>query len=935
MYVYYFSDTPDPGHSKRQMVDESRAEVARKTSAYHMTALSVQAHDDNWTDAEYKGDLWFDVDHKVIAEAIASAHRLVDGLVDLGVDPHHLRYFASGRKGFHVRVPAQIFRPNEHGLKGLNRMYRMMAQNLESLCNVALDMKPYDGRTGGFLRVENKPRPDGRYKVPISFEEFRDMSPELYAQLTQAPREAAIPLIPKGTQAEGLRTLFEWAQKIAKGVVDQARHRSVENKLLESFTGNNLPECIRWIATGLVPVQENVHWNQIAFQVGAYAASAPQSADIAGLFGNVAARHGSSRYPQESDRTGNLAYLQKYAAENGVGFSCGAVKKLLQGNPCSGCVVQQAVLEKIVDTIPVTATSKGYYKDDDLITDFVLAPTQVFKTVTDEGHIEFQGIGATIRSEGATLGNVLLTTTVWGKPDAFGDLLRSVGNCAFWGNPKDLIHIHRLLKAEVTRLGEEKLIAMIVKKVGIQQVPSPDGTTQEWHYVEPGWSLGQNGIHDYCRYNEPKNLANVRAIRLKNLVPASSTFQQPLDTLLAMLSTNHPATVATVVGWCAAVQIKPMLRVVTKRAQFPLLALIGPTGAGKSQTMGVWSVLGGTDQRDGMVNIGRLTGWPLKKILSEYNSLVAVLDEYTPRLMTGYRSRDITNALKSVYCSESASHGFIAAGGVQSADVASTSAVAYISTDSPEELEVKNRTLECWIAGDATETYGRVFNEAFSTLPIHDHLAAVYAATMRFALRKGEEWLPDQIAEVEANMPDFIKARFDRLLVNWTVPVLGLRLLVATIEDMGLAEHPVIAKLRKLEARLMLWLDENRGTIEERAALDSAWETLTLWATMAQLPQGDMARLQPGVHYFREGNKLFLKVHLAIDYLVLYANKTQKVAHFKSPKAAHVAFQHKPWYVGVTGINGQPPEAKFFHFDLNYASDLDASGFIHVSPLME
>jgi hypothetical protein len=206
-YFYYCeSQTPD---TKRIPCPLSDIEQIKREKAFHVTLLAVsELAPESWEDVLYKGDWWFDIDHPKLDDAIISLHKLMDVLEGFDVNLEHLRYYASGSKGFHIRVPATLFSDGGEQ-KHLHKVYKQMALRLVFNHGITgIDMNLYTGKTGHLLRVENKPRPDGRYKVPLTLDEARGITPELYAELTKQPREINYCEPPEGTRAESLRIMY-------------------------------------------------------------------------------------------------------------------------------------------------------------------------------------------------------------------------------------------------------------------------------------------------------------------------------------------------------------------------------------------------------------------------------------------------------------------------------------------------------------------------------------------------------------------------------------------------------------------------------------------------------------------------------------------------------------------------------------------------------
>lgn len=129
------------------------------------------------------GDLPLDFDHKDAPEkAVADALYFIKGLVLLGVDPQVLRIYLSGRKGVHVIIPAACYGDHE-GDPMLPLIHRELISNILQAIGGkigTLDRNIYDMGQGRLLRRENIQRSNGRYKVPVSFDELTSLTyPEL------------------------------------------------------------------------------------------------------------------------------------------------------------------------------------------------------------------------------------------------------------------------------------------------------------------------------------------------------------------------------------------------------------------------------------------------------------------------------------------------------------------------------------------------------------------------------------------------------------------------------------------------------------------------------------------------------------------------------------------------------------------------------------
>jgi len=89
-----------------------------------------------------------------------------------GIDPHGLRYYASGGKGFHVEIPAKFFDAQD-GDPLLPLIYKRIASSWKERFNLTtLDLAIYSMGKGRMWRLPNVKRDNGQHKVPLSLEDI-------------------------------------------------------------------------------------------------------------------------------------------------------------------------------------------------------------------------------------------------------------------------------------------------------------------------------------------------------------------------------------------------------------------------------------------------------------------------------------------------------------------------------------------------------------------------------------------------------------------------------------------------------------------------------------------------------------------------------------------------------------------------------------------
>ena len=196
--IGYYQNTEAGDSTWIEFNEENRAQIL--PHAYHVGIYSLESRPGAEVDDEKikrKGDLWIDIDfkpendssekvHEAILHAIESVQKLANYLSE------HLDdclWYATGKKGFHVCIPGKLFGGNR-AMHNLPRIHKYMATTIaERVGMEGVDLSLYCMGKGKMLRVENKQRANGKYKVRVTPDEIMSMTPELYAQLTSAPRE--------------------------------------------------------------------------------------------------------------------------------------------------------------------------------------------------------------------------------------------------------------------------------------------------------------------------------------------------------------------------------------------------------------------------------------------------------------------------------------------------------------------------------------------------------------------------------------------------------------------------------------------------------------------------------------------------------------------------------------------------------------------------
>lgn len=139
------------------------------------------------------GDLVLDADCKANPErALLELRRLTCFFLPekYGISPWDTRFYCSGSKGFHAEIPA-IYFGLENGHPELPLIYkRLVAGWVDELDLSTIDLSMYCMKRGKMWRLPNVKRSNGRYKVPLSRDDFAYGGIEYLWAMSEAPRTA-------------------------------------------------------------------------------------------------------------------------------------------------------------------------------------------------------------------------------------------------------------------------------------------------------------------------------------------------------------------------------------------------------------------------------------------------------------------------------------------------------------------------------------------------------------------------------------------------------------------------------------------------------------------------------------------------------------------------------------------------------------------------
>jgi hypothetical protein len=341
---------PEP--KKRKWIPIPDTEQARATAIkqgamfFTWASLSEPYSDNGGPEPRRWGNFVSDFDdlenpEKSIEEGRRFSLELLPALHD--VDPYAIQYFHSGSRGPHITIPAILFGA-ENGDPYLPDIYKKIACEWAAKFQLeTLDLSMYAMQKGKMFRIENVLRSNGRYKVPLTKDEFQFLPCNELLELTKSPRN----IEPADVDLKPVESLIELYRRVRAEVYAELESYSRESTLtpeqIAKFSGN-IPACINHILTGKRTTKTHkVNFNKLVMIAVTYfqAVGWGEKAAIEKSMGLIENFTDSDHYDTTEKRKDHFRSLWKYV-EGKYAFNCLYVLGLkLPGSAfdCRSCTI--------------------------------------------------------------------------------------------------------------------------------------------------------------------------------------------------------------------------------------------------------------------------------------------------------------------------------------------------------------------------------------------------------------------------------------------------------------------------------------------------------------------------------------------------------------------------------------------------------------------
>lgn len=662
---------------------------AEKAPAY-FTALAVsQLADDlppeDRDKLKYLGPMYFDWDGADMVAISEEVHKLCLMLEGKGLDMACASLYATGGRGFHLEVPMECFlaKVPKEGLQYLPVVYKQLAFDLAV---DYLDFRIYSGGRGRMWRSCGVKRENGRYKVPITYDELKNLTQESYVELTSAPRQLPPPAPPKLSM--DLVVMFDHAQQVVSDRLKKRRKKNTDPSVLRRTSLPSLDALLE--GRGVKP---GAGFHQIALQLAVVAEAMEWTEDqLAAKAEGLCEKHesDSNRYNTASKRRSELIRMHRYIDGNPCyEFSIGAIKALLNHDApdLDGIPVSREEVEASIDAAGKPAEEGSTTVKEELLDEYedVAGAVKLSKyglyAATDDGTkricaLSFDNIHilrstqtgqvscyeADVLVNGKFQGRQTLELETFGGLQAFNKLASRYSH-SLQGSDQ---HVRGLMMRVAEKGKKEGKTYFVLNREGLDIVNIVNHEDPEMREPFMVWADGKGVVlepriaakgYEFSFQGFPDPRGSFRtdisdAPKLVDWIEEPGNKEALRDTLTNFIGCQQPGFISKVLGWYVAAFYRMLFHKVYNK--FPILHVNGAAGAGKTE-MNKTMLSFFFYQQEGKSLTPGSTVFALQSHAAGSASIPLIIDEYKPHemppelhgklklmLRDAYNCRDVT-----------------------------------------------------------------------------------------------------------------------------------------------------------------------------------------------------------------------------------------------------------------------------------------------------
>lgn len=672
MAWYYFWQQTPASEWILALADD-RARIIEEKQPHFETALDLDNNlsSERMTSEEldgirYRGDLYFDFDGATLEDVIPPFKRFLGKLHELGLNLAQCSIYASGGKGFHVTVPVRCFitKPNPRGYQYLPAIYKEIANEL--YVNT-LDFRVYSARRGRMWRTANVKRPNGLHKVPLTVQECRDMSPELYLEVCANPRKHFhAPEEP--TYCSELGLMFSRALDKVSEAAKTKKKSKVDANLVKKWKGE-APESMLALMSG-EHVAEGLGFQKIALQLSIFAHAIGWDEDklVEACQGLIESHQSDgNRYNSPKKREMELRRMYQYMADNPCyTFSVGGVRSLFE----EGFKTPDLRLSEYEAEEGEEEEDEDEPGDWGITLGMKVNASGIYKNIPEKGTVKCSALGFAKPvhlvkiSDGSSLGYEI-DVFVGGQRHG-----RRVLDVSTFSSKAQLQKFSLTMGASVQATDNQvgALADILRRKAeaagrkvygtnreGVDILTLPDGT-QDIVWVAPDECVSNSG-REYRFLGDERG---GRAIINTDLMSAPDLKDDDTtrEFFRRLFHSNEGPIVARIFGWYCGAALRQIYHHYGG-GQYPLLHIYGQAGSGKTQSTMLYNGMYSHQRSVSRQSAALASHFAFRQFVSSSASIPIVIEEYKPREMDSKTLKFFHVLLRGAYNGDPMSQGTI------------------------------------------------------------------------------------------------------------------------------------------------------------------------------------------------------------------------------------------------------------------------------------
>lgn len=883
---YFLQFRPDKKEQWRMYTEEQLANSDLPGPPAFQTVLMVNQDPEEVFEQDldpldvikYLGPMYLDFDDSDdIDRVLADVNAVIDYLINkLNIPEQFIHCYLSGGKGVHITIPYQVF-----GVKGptkvLPMIYKEIMLTIQQGAGLGapstLDTSVYSCGRGRMWRCEGVARPgSGTFKVGTTVEELPHMDSDEYYSIVASPRPTmATPVPAKSLTFPKAEQLYKAAKLTATRKVRAMKEAgTAPTEALREWEG--IPGCIEILITKGDCGESN--WNQAAMQLASYIAARytqdEEKEYIEQLVRPFAKNVESSSRPSETERFKHVKDQLVRTFRGSFKFSPGALISAI-GTACRACPICRSDLANGESTqdeaqsnfhhdSKIRFDSKGYWLVGEnasrQLTTFTFWPdTEVFELVPatlpdgspgwkESPRQELRGL--MIDEHGVRIEDLSMPERTWGsRRDLISTVKGRAGAAVFASDGE----IQKLLQAisyfakeksetkELDKMIRANVCGLILDRSGKHPVP---------HYVESDSSITSMGGRSAYRFN-----GNPRQSPALLGQPNPFVNDTELEAAIsALCNCNDPVQMAQLIGWFASCHFREHIQY--EEPQFPICNISGNAGAGKTSIAVLVAMINGIDYtRAEFQNVEVGTVYPLVKYVSSSTTVPRLIEEVNPQQLGQQRYGQIAGILKASWNKAPIQRGRIADREVGISEDRVSAPLVYTSEQSAVMPALRSRSVEVRLQSRTllNEEYRANYKIASSK-----RQALLRLAKAMVTVAMGTS--PKALLEIFHSKQDLIHRSLpDRPRWSMQTVLTGLHMMMHTMREFDVGG---VAEVQKLYDALVTYLGGQVIASERGKSASEVDRVLNSLNIQADSTFEERYRLDPGTHYWRQGDSLYL-----------------------------------------------------------------------------